>query len=464
MAARAGKQCLARGLRPKQVTAVEANAACVSMRHMTASRCGNRDILRKKVAAGGVPLPSVAYAAAARTRPGDRHALRQKTPSVAALSQYGTTPARTYATAATAPLGLSPNTRIDPADVVFGGVWLGPHVGRTDEGKDVAVDAVHAALMAGVRIFDTAPLYSRGLSEERMGAALASLPAGVILDQITVCTKAGRLVRGLDGTTAVPLGYDAGNSPGVDERRCINDYSFAGAAQSLAESMERLGVPRAHVLRIHDPNDNEASAAGVDEVEQAIAEDGLVAGMVALRTAGVIDEVSIGMNINSEAHQGNPEQVVRLVEASGPGTFDNALLAGGWNLLSQAGVPALQACQNHGIPVEIAGVYASGLLVGGDSYAYVPAPEDKLQKAKQWSALAQGFGVSVPAVAIRFAMLPDCVTKLVVGMSTADQVHQNFAAIEESHSVPLEVFLAAGEAGLLSVAVMDAILNGSRRA
>lgn len=318
--------------------------------------------------------------------------------------------------------------------------------------------------MAGVTVFDTAPLYSRGLSEERLGQALRTLPEGVSLDDLTVCTKVGRLVRGLDGASPVPLGYDDGLAAGVDSRRCINDYSAAGATRSLDESLERLGVPRAHVLRIHDPNDNEASEAGVDEVGQALAGDGIIAGMVGLRAAGLIDQVSIGMNINKENHQGRPEEVVRILESSAPGTFDNALLAGGWNLLSQAGAPALRACHQHGVPVEIAGVYASGLLVGGDSYAYVPAPEDKLRKAKQWAELAQGYGFSLPAVAIRFAMLPDGVTKLVVGMSSPEEVDQNFAAIEESHSVPLDLFLSAGEAGLLPGDIVDAMLSGASTA
>ena len=40
---------------------------------------------------------------------------------------------------------------------------------------DEAIAVVHAAYDAGIRFFDTAPLYGHGLSERRLGAALATL-------------------------------------------------------------------------------------------------------------------------------------------------------------------------------------------------------------------------------------------------------------------------------------------------
>ena len=53
--------------------------------------------------------------------------------------------------------------------------------------EDDALGAVAAALAAGVRHLDTAPYYGYGLSEARLGRALAGLPrAG-----ITVSTKVG---------------------------------------------------------------------------------------------------------------------------------------------------------------------------------------------------------------------------------------------------------------------------------
>ena len=45
------------------------------------------------------------------------------------------------------------------------------------------------------------------------------------------------------------------------------------------------------------------------------------------------------------------------------GTFDSALLAGGWNLLTQEGLPCYEECERRGVAVHIAGVFGSGLLV-----------------------------------------------------------------------------------------------------
>ena len=49
---------------------------------------------------------------------------------------------------------------------------------------------VAAAWTRGIRMFDTAPLYGHGLSEQRLGRSLAKLPR----DEITISTKVGRVL------------------------------------------------------------------------------------------------------------------------------------------------------------------------------------------------------------------------------------------------------------------------------
>ncbi len=73
-------------------------------------------------------------------------------------------------------------------------------------------------------------------------------------------------------------------------------------------------------------------------------------------------------------------QILRLIRGAPERTFDSALLAGGWNLLTQTGLPCLLECEARGIAVHIAGVFASGLLAvapGNSSatYAYRPAQQ-----------------------------------------------------------------------------------------
>ena len=53
-----------------------------------------------------------------------------------------------------------------------------------------AEGAIAAALAAGIRYFDTAPLYGYGLSERRLGQALSQLPP----QSVKISTKVGRLI------------------------------------------------------------------------------------------------------------------------------------------------------------------------------------------------------------------------------------------------------------------------------
>ena len=67
----------------------------------------------------------------------------------------------------------------------------------------------------------------------------------------------------------------------------------------MEESLERLGIEGLHTLRVHDPNDTGYDARGPyspDDIEQCLAPGGHLEGMVALRSAGRIQEVSLGMN------------------------------------------------------------------------------------------------------------------------------------------------------------------------
>lgn len=154
------------------------------------------------------------------------------------------------------------------------------------------------------------------------------------------------------------------------------------------------------------------------------------------------------------AAQGVPGEILRMIGGTEAGTFDSALLAGGWNLLTQAGLPCFAECEARGIEVHVAGVFASGLLVSTDgTYAYKKAPADKVAAAEAWRSLAEKHGFSLPAVAIAFAALPKCVTKVVLGMVTPKQVKQNLAWVEESGGVGPAFWAEAKATGLLDIAV-----------
>ena len=106
----------------------------------------------------------------------------------------------------------------------------------TDEEASAAVEE---AYRLGVRLFDTAPYYGYGLSEQRLGHALASLQA----DDALISTKVGRLI------VPGPPGGSSDDGFAVTGRRAVFDYSRGGIVRSFESSLRRLrrgsGIPRA---------------------------------------------------------------------------------------------------------------------------------------------------------------------------------------------------------------------------
>ena len=117
---------------------------------------------------------------------------------------------------------------------------------------DAARATVDRAWELGVRLFDTAPLYGSGLSEERLGTALQGRPRG----EYEISTKVGRLLRPGDPD---PLFH------GARPLAPVFDFSGEGMLRSLAESLERLGLERVDTVFVHDPEGHiEQALSGLD--------------------------------------------------------------------------------------------------------------------------------------------------------------------------------------------------------
>jgi len=89
--------------------------------------------------------------------------------------------------------------------------------------------AVHAALDAGVTLFDTAPLYGRGHADEALRAAL-----GPRIRDVVVATKVGPRYRG---------------------EHPISDLSPENLRRDVEGSLRRLGVDAIDLLQVHWPCD-----------------------------------------------------------------------------------------------------------------------------------------------------------------------------------------------------------------
>ena len=83
-------------------------------------------------------------------------------------------------------------------------------------------------------------------------------------------------------------------------------------------------------------------------------------------------------------------------------------------------------CLRRGVAVLAGGVFNSGILAGpgdGATYDYAPAPPALLARARRMRDACAGYGVPLPAAALRFTLRHPAVTAAVVGARTRGRDH-----------------------------------------
>ncbi|MEV7151023.1 aldo/keto reductase [Streptomyces sp. NPDC093084] len=294
-----------------------------------------------------------------------------------------------------------------PLPLGLGCAPIGDLYGAVD--PDIAVATVHTALARGCRLLDTAPKYGNGLSERRVGQALAA--AGTAAPQLA--TKVGWSVA--QGRDPQP------------------DFSADGVLRSLEDSMRRLGVDRFDIVHVHDPDDH---------LDQAVAET--VPTLVRLRDEGVVGAVGAGMNSDRAL-----ADLVRRTD------LDRVLIAGRYTLLEQgAHHTLLPLCAERGIGVIAAGVFNSGLLADprpGAPYDYRPAPPDVLRRALRLKEICAAHQVPLRAAALHFPLTHPAVTTILVGAATPAEITENAALARTP--LPPALWSDLREAGLIDPAV-----------
>lgn len=269
-----------------------------------------------------------------------------------------------------------------------------------------AAATVDAAWVAGVRFFDTAPLYGHGLSEQRLGRALAQRDR----DSYTLASKVGRLLRPPMGKLPATIFVGA---PALVPTPA---FSRDDVLRSIEESLIRLSVDRLDIVHVHDPDDHEDEALS-----------GAFPALVRLREEGVIRAVGCGMN--------QAEMLERFVERV---DLDCILLAGRYTLMDRRGADTLlPRCFERGVGVIVGGVFNSGLLAGPDvnqTYDYAPAQEALVERARAMRSSCERHGVDLAAAAIQFAFNHPAVSSVVIGARSAAELR---ADVDAAHvSIP----------------------------
>lgn len=276
---------------------------------------------------------------------------------------------------------------------------------------------VEAAWNAGLRCFDTAPLYGHGLSEQRLGSALRDRPR----DDLIVATKVGwSLLPGQDPETifaAAPLLHP------------VHDFSPDAVRRGIDASLGRLGMERIDVLHVHDPDQHEADAiAGAFPVLRR------------LRESGLIGAVGAGMNQSA--------MLARFVERD---LLDCALLAGRYSILDQGGLAdLLPLAAARGVAVIAGGVFNSGLLADprpGAPFDYAPAAPGIVARAQRIDAVCANFDVPLRAAALQFPTLHPAVVTVLIGARSAAEIEENVRLFKRE--IPTELWHTLRREGLI---------------
>ncbi|MDN3357687.1 aldo/keto reductase [Actinomadura sp. DC4] len=299
-----------------------------------------------------------------------------------------------------------------------------------------AAATVEAAWDAGVRYFDTAPLYGAGLAEIRLGRALAAHPR----DEFVLSTKVGRVI--LDETED-PAARDLGEKGGLFEHgrpnKIVNDYSKTATLRSLDDSLKRLGMDRVDIVWVHDPAQDFWRDEWLAAYESA--RTGAFRVLQELRQEGVIKAWGVGVN------RIEPLELTLDLEEPQPDAF---LPAGRYTLLDHEHAlrRLFPAAAEQGVDIVIGGPYNSGVLVGGDHYEYQQAPASIRAKAGRITAVCERYGVGVKAAALQFSLAHPVSRAAVPGATRPRHAIEDSAALGED--VPPAFWAALREEKLIA--------------
>jgi D-threo-aldose 1-dehydrogenase len=304
----------------------------------------------------------------------------------------------------TRPLG---RTDVAVTELGFGGASIGELFVRVTEGDARAT--LHTAWDAGIRYFDTAPWYGRGLSELRTGAVLREQPR----DAFILSTKVGRILR-----PSIADDFDGSPWLGGCRNDIVFDYTYDGIMRSIEGSRLRLGITRFDVAYIHDLDRWHFDEPTMEAHLRDLAGSGWRA-LEELRASGQIRAVGAGINTLG---------LIPRHLALGP--IDVFLVAMPYTLLHQEVLDAeFPACEAQGVGIVIGSPFQSGILAKGPGvgarYNYGDPPPEVEARVARIKAVCETHGVALAAAALRFPLGHPSVAAVIPGASSPAQQARN---------------------------------------
>ena len=286
-----------------------------------------------------------------------------------------------------------------------------------------AAELIETAKQAGIGYFDTAPWYGFGRSERVMGDLLRHTDY-ILSDKVGRLLKPGPVDNPSDFGMVDPLPFHV-----------VYDYGYDGIMRAFEDNLQRLGLDRIDILLAHDigtfthGNENERHF-------RDLAEGGYRA-MDEIRRAGHVKAIGLGVNENAVC-----------MDALGIGSWDVFLLAGRYTLLEQTPLAELfPACRDAGTSIICGGPFNSGVLVGREMWNYAKAPTEVVDKVRKIGAIADEYGVTIPAAALQFPLANDIITSVIPGPRDSSEMTQILDWFRMQ--IPGDFWVALKTAGLM---------------
>jgi len=306
---------------------------------------------------------------------------------------------------------------LDVSAFGFGTAPVGNIFREIDE--DTSDAMYQAAWEAGVRYYDTAPMYGHGLSELRTGHSLRWKNR----EDYVLSSKVGRLLK---PARKADIDYAPWTNAGRNTMHF--DYSYDGTMRSFEDSMQRLNLEYMDIVFIHDIDVFTRGDEQPEVFKQAM--DTCYRALDDLRSQGVVKAIGVGVNEWEVCHA--------ALQAN---DFDCFLLAGRYTLLEQDALNEfLPLCEERGAAVVVGGGFNSGILAtgvkDGAKYNYAPAPVDIMDKVAKIEQVCAAHNVPLPAAALQFVVAHPAIPSFIAGTRTVEQLTQNLDWF--SHPTPAD--------------------------
>jgi D-threo-aldose 1-dehydrogenase len=282
---------------------------------------------------------------------------------------------------------------------------------------------IQQAINDGCQMFDTAPHYGHGLSEQRFGQALRSIDRS----SFVLSSKVGRIL-----TPSATAERDQLNFVNILPYNQHWDYSAAGVRRSIEDSLQRMGMAYLDVAFIHDC----CSLCHGDNYPKVLRQviDEAIPELQKMKREGLIHGIGLGVNM-----------VEVCLDVLKEADLDCILLAGRYTLVDHTGfTELLPICEQRGMRIAIGGVFNSGILATGVRVAekkgdkllfnYDSAPAMWVERVRAIELVCEEFQVPLRAAALQFPLAHPVVDTVLLGANQTTHWADALAMLQ--HPIP----------------------------